>query len=86
MRLCSEEIDLTDGVGLSEEKTFSLAEVRRHNTRCDAWMILNSKVYNVTRYLAYHPGSVEELMRAAVRHPPSLFSKSYLIFTQLLSA
>ena len=46
-------------------KQWPIEEVRKHNTRHDAWMVLRGKVYNITRYLAFHPGSVEELMRAA---------------------
>ena len=50
-------------------------EVRRHNTRADAWMVLRGRVYNVTRYLQFHPGSVEELMRAAGDDATELFDE-----------
>lgn len=69
-RLISKEDDLTEGVGVADPDdadcpTWTMAEVRRHNTRDDAWMVLRGRVFNVTRYLRYHPGSVEEIMRAA---------------------
>ncbi len=73
MRLVSSTPDLTEGVGVADAeqvqsrtcRVWSMDEVRRHNTREDAWMALRGRVYNVTRYLRFHPGSVEELMRGA---------------------
>ncbi len=50
-------------------------ELRIHNTRQDCWMALRGKVYDVTRYLPYHPGSVEELMRAAADDATQLFDE-----------
>lgn len=79
MRLCTEQEDLTDGVGLADPDdedgwpTFTVAQVRQHNTRDDAWMVLRGRVYNVTRYMEYHPGSVEEIMRAAGDDATALF-------------
>ncbi|PWB38675.1 MAG: hypothetical protein C3F02_03110 [Parcubacteria group bacterium] len=34
------------------------AAVARHNFVRDCWLIINSKVYNVTNYLSAHPGGV----------------------------
>lgn len=31
-------------------------ELARHNTREDAWLAIRGKVYNVTRYMDFHPG------------------------------
>ena len=72
MRLVSsaKDGDLTNGVGVIDAdeagcRAWSLAEVRQHCTRDDAWMVLKGRVYNITRYLQFHPGSVEEIMRCA---------------------
>ncbi|EFA80881.1 hypothetical protein PPL_06470 [Heterostelium album PN500] len=32
------------------------AEVAKHNTRGDCWIIVNSKVYDVSHFHALHPG------------------------------
>ena len=64
-----------------------------HNREDDAWMILRGKVrsvsfyyfhiypeiqvYNVTEYLKFHPGGVDELMKAVGRDGTSLFSSVF---------
>ncbi|CAM9967839.1 unnamed protein product, partial [Laminaria digitata] len=35
---------------------FTAAEVARHSTEDDAWIIVSDKVYDVTPYLGQHPG------------------------------
>ncbi|CAD7931776.1 unnamed protein product [Amoebophrya sp. A25] len=40
-----------------------MSEVAKHNKRHDAWMVLGGNVYDVTSYMAYHPGGKSELMR-----------------------
>ncbi|KAL9240119.1 hypothetical protein vseg_014376 [Gypsophila vaccaria] len=43
-------------------KLFALAEVSSHNTREDCWLIIHSKVYDVTKFLEEHPGGDEVLL------------------------
>jgi NAD(P)H-flavin reductase len=54
-------------------KRFTMEEVRAHNKLDDAWMVLRGFVYNVTAYLEYHPGGVEELLRGVGRDCTELF-------------
>lgn len=42
-------------------KTFTLAEVRKHNTEHDVWIIINNRVYDCTEYLELHPGGVDSI-------------------------
>lgn len=37
------------------------AEVARHNTTSDCWMIVSGKVYNVSGYSTAHPGGAQEI-------------------------
>jgi cytochrome b involved in lipid metabolism len=37
------------------------AEVARHNSLHDCWLIINNKIYNVTNYLSAHPGGVNTI-------------------------
>jgi hypothetical protein len=53
------------------EREFTAAEVARHNTEGDCWIVLGSavtggaKVYDVTRYLDEHPGGAEIILEYA---------------------
>lgn len=61
----------SQGVGGHEEKgaaagggerTFSPAEVAKHVTDTDCWVILHEKVYDVTDFLDDHPGGKKAIM------------------------
>jgi len=41
----------------------------------DAWSVWQGKVYNITPYLAFHPGGEGELMRAAGKEAGKLFNE-----------
>ena len=42
-----------------------LAEVERHNTAGDAWVVLRGVVYDMTPYLRYHPGGLDSIASVA---------------------
>lgn len=48
---------------MSRKRTYPTAkitpkELAKHKSQDDAWVSLNGKVYDVTRYLSYHPGGM----------------------------
>jgi cytochrome-b5 reductase len=45
--------------------TISVEELARHNTKYDCWVAYKGKVYNITQYLAYHPGGEEIVLEWA---------------------
>ncbi|XP_073284429.1 uncharacterized protein [Primulina huaijiensis] len=49
----------------SASKRLSYSEVSVHNNSEDCWVIINSKVYNVTNFLSEHPGGDEVLLESA---------------------
>lgn len=49
-------------------RTLSLADIRSHNTKDDCWIVVNSKIWDVTDFLDKHPGgSGSEYARALYR-------------------
>lgn len=46
-------------------KQYSLAEVAKHNTAADLWMVIDDKVYDVTKFQTEHPGGEEVLIDSA---------------------
>ncbi|OCH96393.1 hypothetical protein OBBRIDRAFT_237224 [Obba rivulosa] len=66
-------------------KSWSLKEVAKHNTQSSCWVIIKSKVYDVTDFLHEHPGGAQIILRHAGRdattvyepiHPPDALDKS----------
>ena len=49
-------------------------ELARHNTESDCWLAIQDKVYNVTPYMKFHPGGVDELLRGAGLNATRLFN------------
>ncbi|KAJ8899049.1 hypothetical protein K2173_010047 [Erythroxylum novogranatense] len=47
-----------------ESRVFTLAEVSGHNHRKDCWLVIEGKVYDVTKFLEDHPGGDEVLLSA----------------------
>lgn len=43
------------------KKTYTLEEVRKHNTEEDVWIIVKNKVYDCTEYLDLHPGGIDSI-------------------------
>ncbi|KAF0305458.1 Cytochrome b5 reductase 4 [Amphibalanus amphitrite] len=71
IRLTNSGVDLT-GVG-GRRREVTKDELARHSRPGDLWMALRGQVYNVTRYVEYHPGGADELMRAAGADGTELF-------------
>ncbi|KAF5692412.1 cytochrome-b5 reductase [Fusarium denticulatum] len=44
---------------------FTIKQVAEHNSPDDAWLIIHGQVYDVTKYLADHPGGADVLTEAA---------------------
>ncbi|CAK7909317.1 hypothetical protein CAAN1_25S01574 [[Candida] anglica] len=50
-------------------------ELKQHKTLTDCWTCINGKVFNITPYVDFHPGGVDEIMKCAGRDGTALFNK-----------
>lgn len=49
--------------------------LKLHKQQNDCWTVLKGKVYNITPYVKFHPGGVEEIMKCAGKDGTALFNK-----------
>jgi len=82
--LCNSGADLS-GTG-GRVVPVSRQELARHNKVDDAWMAIRGRVFNVTRYMDFHPGGVDELMRGVGSDATKLFDEvhAWVNYPQLL--
>lgn len=50
------------GSGATPAVTLNLAEVAKHSSLKDCWVIISNKVYNVSGYLSAHPGAAASII------------------------
>ncbi|OSX73435.1 hypothetical protein BU14_0348s0012 [Porphyra umbilicalis] len=53
----------------------TLAEVAAHRRKGDAWTVIRGRVYDVSRYVDYHPGGAAMLLSGAGKDATALFDK-----------
>lgn len=53
-------------------KNYNMKEVKKHNTRKDAWTVINEKVYDITEWIDNHPGG-DIIMKAVGKDATQLF-------------
>ena len=61
------------GVSDPVEKTYTLAEVAKHNTRSDCWTVVNGTVAKVTSFFGKHSGGDDKLAKACGKNATVMF-------------
>lgn len=85
VRLGNSGVDLSGTNGIIAP--VSRAELGQHNRIDDAWLAIRGKVYNVTKYMDFHPGGIDELMRGIGIDATKLFDEvhAWVNYEQLLA-
>ena len=52
---------------------FTMAEVAKHGTREDCWVILDGRAYDITRFIDKHPGGVGPIVNMAGKDATDVF-------------
>lgn len=66
--------DSTIAASSAKKGRFSWQEVAKHNTAESAWVIVDGKVYDITKFMDKHPGGREMLLLSAGRECTDLFN------------
>jgi protoporphyrinogen oxidase/cytochrome b involved in lipid metabolism len=56
----------------NKSKEYTLEEVAKHNTKSDAWIVINGKVANITKWIPNHPGG-DIIMKGVGKDATKLF-------------
>jgi cytochrome b involved in lipid metabolism len=63
----------TGSVTLVSTRVYSKSTVAKHNRASDCWTIVDGNVYNLTRFVAKHPGGRTRIIRMCGRDASAAF-------------
>ena len=55
-------------------KSYTSAQVKRHNKASDCWTIINGSVYNLTKWVNRHPGGSQFIVQLCGRNGSAAFT------------
>lgn len=58
-------------------KSYSKATVAKHHTASDCWSIVDGRVYNLTKWIAKHPGGRKRIIRMCGRDASAAFHNQH---------
>jgi cytochrome b involved in lipid metabolism len=58
---------------LVSTRTYTKSTVAKHHTASDCWTIVDGKVYNLTKFVAKHPGGRKRIIRMCGRDGSAAF-------------
>lgn len=66
--------DVNKVEGTSTTKSYTAAEVAKHSNGQSCWLILDNKVYDVTTFIAKHPGG-DAILKGCGKDATQMFAK-----------
>jgi cytochrome b involved in lipid metabolism len=72
-----EKLTQTSGEEKTEEneKTYTMEEVAKHNSKESCWSVIRGKVYDLTNWIDRHPGGADKILRICGKDGTDLFVK-----------
>ncbi len=58
-------------------KSYSKATVAKHHTASNCWTIVDGKVYNLTKWVAKHPGGRKRIIRMCGKDASAAFHSEH---------
>ena len=55
--------------------TYTLDEIKKHNTKNDCWIVIHNNVYDVTEFLNEHPGGSSIIVSIAGQDATEYFEE-----------
>ncbi len=59
---------------VSNVKTFTMSDIATHNTEVSCYTAINSNVYDITKYIPFHPGGKSNIMKVCGMDGTSVFT------------
>jgi len=59
---------------ISTEKAYTLADVSVHNNQSSCWMVMEGKVYDITKFLSSHPAGLSKIMKGCGIDATNMFN------------
>lgn len=55
-------------------KTYTLADVAKHSSATDCWMVIEGNVYDVSKFVPIHPGGTQQIVAGCGKDATDLFN------------
>jgi len=74
-----EKLTQTSGEEKTEEneKTYTMEEVAKHNSKESCWSVIRGKVYDLTNFIYKHPGGADKILKICGKDGTDLFVKMH---------
>ena len=53
---------------MASKRLISMEEVSKHNKKDDIWIVFYDKVYDLSKWLKYHPGGIDIIAEHAGKY------------------
>jgi cytochrome b involved in lipid metabolism len=70
----TKDVAIKNAVNIPGETFFPLAEISKHNSVNDCWLLIGGKVYNVTDYIYQHPGNADTIIAYCGKEASAAFA------------